>query len=165
MTTEEPNPTDTGRTADEHDFEPIVVELEDGSVYRLDDELRLRAFNVKYGDADRESVLRGFRKRVAEHWANRTKPWKGITLEWGEGPYARVDESFEDQAELAGEVMYSALRAPLMALVMQDLGDADGDRGDAPSVIGIGSDGVVEYRGDEMVEHETLDDAPDDREA
>lgn len=158
MTPDAPKSTDTRRTAGEHELEPIAVELDDGSVYRLDDELRLRAFHVKYGETDPDAVLRAFRERVAEHWSNRTKPWKGLTLAWGEDPYAPLDETFEDQAELAAEVMYSSLRAPLLAMVMQDLGDVEYDRGDAPSVIGLWSDGVFEYRGDEAVQHDSVED-------
>lgn len=141
-------------STDESEHEPIHVRMADGSVYTLDGEHRLRAFHAKYGAADRESVLNAFRESVARHWEDRTKPWKGITVGWGEDPYARPDESFADHAELAEPVMYSSIRAPLMAVMMADMAD-EGE--DAPSVIAIGEDHVVEYTGDEVVEHEPME--------
>lgn len=141
-------------STDETEHEPIRVRMADGSVYTLDGEHRLRAFHAKYGEADLDEVLDAFRESVTRHWDDRTKPWKGITVGWGEAPYARPDESFADHAELAEPVMYSSIRAPLMAIVMAEMAD-DGE--DAPSVIGIGDDRVVEYRGDEMVEHEPME--------
>lgn len=150
-------PTDTNDT--ETEITPIRIEMNDESVYVLDTEERLRAFHLKYGDEDPDEVLDAFRERVAEHWANRTKPWKGITVEWGCDPWMPedVNESFDDHADLAAEVMYSALRAPLMAMAMQDRPDEEEGPEDGPSVIGISDDGVVEYTGDERVEHGTTD--------
>lgn len=152
-------------TTDSNDFEtelaPINIEMNDGSVYTLDSERWLRAFRLKYGDEDIGAVIDAFRERVAEHWENETKPWKGITIEWGTEPWQLegAEETFDDQADLAGEVMYSSLRAPLMAMAMDDLSDEDDESGDGASVIGIRDDDVVEYTGDEMVEHETIEDA------
>lgn len=146
-------------TTDRPVHEPIRVRLADGSVYTLSDELRLRAFHVKYGDEELETVLDAFRGRVARHWDDRTKPWKGLTLGWGEDPYARPDESFADHAELAEPVMYAAIRAPLMAIAMAETAD---EPGEAPSVLAIGEDGIVEYAGDEAIEREAIDELDDD---
>lgn len=142
-------------TTDRPEHEPIRVRMADGSVYTLSDEHRLRAFHAKYGDEALDTVLDAFRARVAQHWEDRTKPWKGLTLGWGEGPYASPDESFADQAELAEPVMYAAIRAPLMAIALAEMAD---EADDAPSVLAIGEDRVVEYAGDEAIEHETIDD-------
>lgn len=139
----------------EHD--PVRIRLRDGSVYTLAGEQRLRAFHQKYGREDLDAVLDAFRDAVAEHWENRTKPWKGIPVEWGTDPYATPDESFEDHASLAEEVMYSAIRAPLMAIAMQAMAEEDG-QSDAPSVLGLRDDDVVEYTGDEAIAHSSLDD-------
>lgn len=142
-------------TTEETEHEPITVRMADGSVYTLDGERRLRAFHQKYGDEDGDTVLATFRASVASHWANRTKPWKGITLGWGEGPYDDPDESFEDHAALAEPVMYAAIRAPLMAIAMAELSEGDDD---SPSVVGIHEDGVVEYTGAGAIEHESIED-------
>lgn len=139
--------------------EPIRVRMADGSVYTLSDELRLRAFHATYGDEELETVLDGFRARVARHWADRTKPWKGLTLGWGEDPSARPGESFADHAELAESVMYAAIRAPLLAIVMAATAD---EPAEAPSVVAIGEDGIVEYAGDEAIEREAIDEIDDD---
>lgn len=146
-------------TTDRPEHEPIRVRMADGSVYTLEGDRRLRAFHARYGDEPHEPVLSAFRALVARHWDDRTKPWKGLTVGWGEGPYDRPDEAFADHAELAEPVMYAAIRAPLMAIAMAELAD-EGD--DAPSAIGIGGDRVVGYAGDEMTEHDTLDGHLDD---
>lgn len=142
-------------TTDRPEHEPIRVRMADGSVYTLSDERRLRAFHAKYGDEALDTVLDAFRARVARHWDDRTRPWKGLTLGWGEGPYASPDESFADQAELAEPVLYAAIRAPLMAIALAETADP-------ASVLAIGEDGVVEYAGDEVIEHATLDEVGDD---
>lgn len=149
-------------TEDSPEHDPIRIPMADGSVYTLDGEHRLRAFHAKYGDEDIDTVLDAFRASVARHWEDRTKPWKGITVGWGEGPYDRPDESFADHAELAEPVMYSSIRAPLMAIAMAESAD-EGE--EAPSVIGIGEYRVVEYAGDEVTEHESIEEiVPDDDE-
>jgi len=145
-------------TADETEHEPITVEMADGSVYTLDGERRLRAFHQKYGEADLESLLDAFRAAVARHFEERTKPWKGLTLGWGEGPYDYPDETFEDHAALAEEVMYASIRAPLMAMAMREMAEAAvGDPEDAPSVISLREDGVVEYTGEAVIVHDSFD--------
>ena len=150
-------------TNEKTELEPIDFELKDGSVYTLRGEPRLRAFDQKYGDDDLDAVKETFRESVAQHWENRTKPWRGITVDWGGDPYSAEygEETFENHADLAEPVMYSSLRAALMAIAMAEDADEDDSK---PRVIGLRDDGAVTYTGDEVLEHDSIEDALDEGE-
>lgn len=136
--------------------------MHDGSVYTIDHEPWLRAFAQKYGDADCEVVRERFRDAVAEHWAKRTKPWKGLTIGWDEDPYSEdAGAADENHAALAEDVMYASLRGPLMAIAMAALDDEDED---APSVVSLQDDGAVVYTGTEAAAYDSVEEALSDAE-
>lgn len=69
--------------------------------------------------------------------------WEEARNAWGDED-DRCPAEYETQAQLAHDVLYAALRAPLLAIVFEQNAERK-DR--APKVISVDEEGAVEYSG------------------
>ncbi len=116
----------------------IIVTMDDGSIFMMPDGAWIKAFRIKYGGMEKEA-LRLFKQVVAKHWREHTVPTKfGFDEDW--------EEEYPDQASLGMDVMYQYIRAPLLAVVMEEEAMKRGEK-TAPTVVGIDRDRVTKYTG------------------
>lgn len=106
--------------------------MDDRSEFAMPNDKWNKAFSLKYPIDRWEEVKEAFRKEVARHWYNRTTPTKfGFAEPWG--------EEYQNQAELAEQVMYCRIRAALFGLILAE------ETGGQGKVIAFSGDGATVY--------------------
>lgn len=112
----------------------LSIEFSDGSELVVDT-LDTHAVFVKHGEKWKQFV-KEFRRRTHEYYRNKRKP----TLRRGDVRW-RVDDEFEEEAELAEEILSQSLRAARVQLVLTGFSED----GDTPTVVGIGDESFSYY--------------------
>ena len=124
----------------------MEVTMRDGSVFAFPNESWERAFLIKYG-GEEEETLENFREVTEGHWNARTRPTKfGFDENW--------EREYEDHADLGAKVMYVGIRAALMGLILSEAGGA--------GVVALGPDGMTVYGKDGKRKIEDLGDLEED---
>ena len=116
------------------------VEFDDGSVFVMPSHLWQLAFEWKNGRKANDERAEAFKIIVDGYVSRRESP-----SEFGDEPWP-IGSSFP-KAQMAYEVMYSEVRAPLMSIVMSEMSkgtpkDAKASEKSSPKVIGINEDGT-----------------------
>ena len=109
-------------------------EMKDGSVFQFPHPYWEQAFLMKHPDISDE-IKERFAVLVKEYWdAKKTRDKFGDKA-W--------EKEYKTQAELAEDLMYCEVRAPLMVIVISQLS------GGKSSVLALGKDGPTKYTGGE----------------
>lgn len=91
----------------------FICLMEDNSMFRMPDPEWNRALGMKYPVRKWAKIKKVFREDVAKHFQARTVPTK---FNWDE-PW---ENEYKNHAELAKEVMYVHIRAPLMGIILAE---------------------------------------------
>jgi len=94
-------------------LKPMRVTMLDGSMFEFPDELRQRAFLIKYR-GEEEEALEMFRQITEKHWGERSIPTKfGSDVPW--------EEEYVNHGDLGHEVMYIYIRTAMMGVYLAEV--------------------------------------------